>query len=687
MSILGSLDWNDIFIVPFFTDPSLSTGIAAGAGGIVVLGALAVMVLLTVKGWWKPLWSNWITTLDHKKIGVIYIVLALIMLIRGVLEAVVMRAQQVSPAPGFLSVEHHAELFSTHGTIMIFFVAMPFLTGVINVVMPLQIGARDMEFPFMNAVSLWLSIGGAALVMASLVVGHFETGGWTAYPPYTGIKLSPNEGVDYWIWSLGLTSVGSTLSGINFLVTIYKQRAPGMKLFDMSIFAWTTLCTAILMIFAMMPLTVASLMLALDRQAGFHFFTATQGGNMMNFANMFWLFGHPEVYILILPAFGVFSEVIPTFSGKKIYGYTSLVWATIAIAVLSFTVWVHHFFTMGQTAHLNAIFGIATMTIGVPTGVKVFNWMLTMWRGKLRFSTAMLFSTGFIFTFVIGGITGVMLANPTIDFATHNSLFLVAHFHNMLIPGLLFGMFAAVNYWFPLCFGFRLDEKWGRRSFWLWMIGFYGAFMPLYAIGLMGAPRRMAFFTEPAYFPWLVIAMLGALCVLAGLTAQIIQVWVSVKNRESLMVPAGDPWDGRGIEWSLGCPVPEYDFSTIPAMTSREPWVDAKEAGKRVMDPTEFVDIHLPKPTGMPFLVGLVATLFAFAMIFQMWLIAAVGFVAMWVLVLIRSYDTDWEETVTAEELREGYEAHKRVVESTPQIRLDDEFTTKNRGLIMETQV
>ncbi|TNE85566.1 cbb3-type cytochrome c oxidase subunit I [Thioclava sp. L04-15] len=687
MSILGSLDLNDVFIVPFLKEPTLSTGIAAGAGGIVVLGALAVALLLTVNGWWKPLWSEWLTSLDHKKIGVMYVVLAAIMLIRGVLEAVVMRAQQVSPAPGFLSVEHHAELFSTHGTIMIFFVAMPFLTGVINVVMPLQIGARDMEFPFMNAVSLWLSVGGAALVMASLVVGHFETGGWTAYPPYTGIKLSPNEGVDYWIWSLALTSVGTTLSGINFAVTIYKQRAPGMDLMKMPIFAWTTLCTAILMIFAMMPLTVASFMLALDRHAGFHFFTASNGGNMMNFANMFWLFGHPEVYILILPAFGVFSHVIPTFSGKKLYGYTSLVWATIAIAVLSFTVWVHHFFTMGQTANLNAIFGIATMTIGVPTGVKVFNWLLTMWRGKLRFSTAMLFSAGFMFTFVIGGITGVMLANPTIDFATHNSLFLVAHFHNMLIPGLLFGMFAAVNYWFPLAFGFRLDETWGRRSFWFWMIGFYLAFMPLYAIGLMGAPRRMAFFTDPAYFPWLVVAMIGALCVLAGLTSQVIQIWVSVKNRESLMVPAGDPWDGRGLEWSLGCPVPEYDFTTVPHITSREPWVDAKAAGKRVMDPTEFVDIHLPKPTGMPILVAGVATVGAFALIFEMWLIAAVCFVAMWVLVLIRSYDTDWEETITAEELREGYEAHKRLVETTPKVSLDDEFTSKNRGLILEEAV
>ncbi|KFE34971.1 cbb3-type cytochrome c oxidase subunit I [Thioclava atlantica] len=687
MNILGSLDWNDIFIVPFLKEPTLSTGIAAGAGGIVVLGALALALLLTVKGWWKPLWSEWITSLDHKKIGVMYVVLSGIMLVRGVLEAVVMRAQQVSPAPGFLSVEHHAELFSTHGTIMIFFVAMPFLTGLINVVMPLQIGARDMEFPFMNAVSLWLSVGGAALVMASLVVGHFETGGWTAYPPYTGINLSPNEGVDYWIWSLALTSVGSTLSGINFAVTIYKQRAPGMTLMRMPIFAWTTLCTAILMIFAMMPLTVASLMLALDRQAGFHFFTAAQGGNMMNFANMFWLFGHPEVYILILPAFGVFSHVIPTFSGKKLYGYTSLVWATIAIAVLSFTVWVHHFFTMGQTTNLNAIFGIATMTIGVPTGVKVYNWLLTMYRGKLRFSTAMLFSAGFMFTFVIGGVTGVMLANPTIDFATHNSLFLVAHFHNMIIPGVLFGMFAGVNYWFPLCFGFRLDETWGRRSFWLWMVGFYLAFMPLYAIGLMGAPRRMAFFTDPAYLPWLVIAMFGALMVLGGLAAQVIQIWVSVKNRESLMVPAGDPWDGRGLEWSLGCPVPEYDFTTVPHITSREPWVDAKAQGKRVIDPTEFVDIHLPKSTGLPFVTAMIATIGAFALIFQMWLIAAVFFVAMWVTVLIRSYDTDWEETISAEELRKGYEAHKHLVETTPKATFEDEFTSKNRGLILEEVV
>ncbi|WP_417808030.1 cbb3-type cytochrome c oxidase subunit I [Thioclava sp.] len=686
MSILGSLNWDDIFIVPFFKEPSTSTAIAAAAGGIVVLGALAVLVLLTVKGWWKPLWNNWITTLDHKKIGVIYIVMAMIMLIRGVLEAVVMRAQQVTPAPGFLSVEHHAELFSTHGTIMIFFVAMPLLIGLINMVMPLQIGARDMEFPFMNAVSLWLSVGGAALVMASLVIGRFETGGWTAYPPYTGIKLSPDAGVDYWIWSLMLTGIGTTLSGINFAVTVYKQRAPGMTLMKMPIFAWTTLCTAILMIYAMVPLAVASVMLALDRHAGFHFFTATQGGNMMNFANLFWLFGHPEVYILILPAFGVFSHVIPTFSGKKLYGYTSLVWATVAIAVLSFTVWVHHFFTMGQTSHLNAIFGIATMTIGVPTGVKVYNWMLTMWRGKLRFSTAMLFSAGFMFTFVIGGITGVMLANPTIDFAVHNSLFLVAHFHNMLIPGLLFGMFAGINYWFPLAFGFRLDETWGRRSFWFWFVGFYLTFMPLYAIGLMGAPRRMAFFTDPAYLPWLVVSMIGALSVLAGLTSQVIQVWVSVKNREDLMVPAGDPWDGRGLEWSLGCPVPEYDFTTIPNITSREPWVEAKERGLRVMEPTEFVDIHLPKNTSMGFIVAMVATVGAFGLIFEMWWLGALCWIAMFVLILIRSYDTDWEQVITADELRAEYERHKHLVETTPKVSLDDEFTTKNRGLVFDME-
>ncbi|TAM03350.1 MAG: cytochrome ubiquinol oxidase subunit I, partial [Rhodanobacter sp.] len=442
---LGRLQWSSL---PFWdmlqhpTKGNIINGlIATGAASLVVIGAIALVVLLTKYKLWRPLWSNWLTSPDHKKIGIMYVVIALVMLARALIEAVLMRGQQAfGLGGGFLSPEHFAQLFSTHGTIMIFFMAMPFLTGVINYVMPMQIGARDVSFPVLNSISLGLTAAGAALVMVSLVIGKFSTGGWFGYPPYTEANFSPGVGPDYWIWALSLAGLGSTLTGINFAVTIYKERAPGMQWMRMPLFTWTALCTAIIMIFAMPPLTVATAQLALDRYLGFHYFTNALGGNMMNFANLFWLFGHPEVYILILPAFGVYSETISTFSGKALFGYRSLVMATMAIALLSFTVWLHHFFTMGQNANINAVFGIASMLIGIPTGVKIYDWMWTMFRGRVRFTVPMVYALGFIVLFVLGGMSGILLANPTIDYQVHNTVFLVAHFHNVAVPGVLFGM-------------------------------------------------------------------------------------------------------------------------------------------------------------------------------------------------------------------------------------------------------
>ena len=681
-SVFGRLRWSDIVFVSAWMHPSTNAFIAAGAGAIVVLGAIAALYLITRYRLWGSLWCDWLTSLDHKKIGIMYVVLALVMLARALIEAGLMRLQQATAvdAMGVVSPEHFAQLFTTHGTIMIFFMAMPFLTGVMNYVMPLQIGARDVSFPLLNAISLALTAAGAGLVMVALVVGKFSTGGWSGYPPFTEAAFSPGVGVDYWIWSLSLASIGSTLTGLNFAVTIYKKRAPGLHLFRMPLFIWTVLCTSILMIFAMAPLTVATLMLALDRYFGFHFFTNDAGGNMMNYANMFWLFGHPEVYILILPAFGVYSEVFSTFSGKALYGYTSLVLATMAIAVLSFTVWLHHFFTMGQSADVNAAFGIATMVIGIPTGVKVYDWLLTMVRGRIRLTTPMLYANMFIITFVIGGLTGILLANPSVDFAVHNSLFLVAHFHNMLIPGLLFGMFAAVNLWFPKAFGFRLDERWGRIGFWLWSIGFYLAFMPLYVLGLMGGMRRTHHWLQPEFLPWLLIALVGAALILAGFASQIVQVVVSVRHRDRYVVPVGDPWDGRSLEWATPSPPPEWNFSVIPEIGDRDAFAAMKASGVAYVEPKDFAPVEMPKNSATAPLVGLAAGLFGFAMVWQIWWLVVLAFAGGWAAIVAHSFIRSTTREVPAEEMRAAHRRWLADSAAAQPVAREAESTSQNRG-------
>jgi cytochrome o ubiquinol oxidase subunit 1 len=516
--------------------------------------------------------------------------------------------------------------------------------------------------------------------MVSLVVGEFSTGGWTAYPPYTGIRFSPGVGVDYWIWAVTLSSIGSTLTGINFAVTIYKERAPGMDLYRMPLFCWTSLCTSILMIFAMAPLTVATIMLALDRYAGFHFFTAGHGGDMMNYANLFWLFGHPEVYILILPAFGVYSEVFSTYSGKTLYGYGSLVLATMAIAVLSFTVWLHHFFTMGQSANLNGAFGAATMLIGVPTGVKVYDWLFTMVRGRIRFSTPLLFALAFLVTFVIGGLSGVLLANPPVDFVVHNSLFLVAHFHNMLIPGLLFGMIAAYQMWFPKAFGFRLSEKWGQASFWCWTIGFYLAFMPLYALGLMGAMRRTSEWFEPAFRPWLIVALAGAALLVLGLLLLFVQLYVSIRQRDQRRVPVGDPWDGRSLEWSIAAPPPEYNFATIPRVTARDAFTKMKRDGTAYSEPQSYEDIAMPRNSAIGPVIGFGGAVIGFGLVWQIWWLVAVAFLGVVGAVVARSFVRETEEIIPAAQVAREHRAWLARVAETQPVTRADEFTPRNLG-------
>ncbi|MGH7042665.1 MAG: cbb3-type cytochrome c oxidase subunit I [Acetobacteraceae bacterium] len=665
------------------TESNLINGSIAGlAACIVVFGALIVFLLITKYGKWRVLWFDWVTSTDHKKIGIMYVVLAFVMLARALIEAALMRAQQAfGLGGGFLSSHHFAELFSTHGTIMIFFMAMPFLTGIINYVTPQQIGARDVAFPRLNSISLGLTAAGASLVMVSLVIGKFSTGGWFGYPPYTEAAFNPGVGPDYWIWALSLGGLGSTFTGINFVVTIWKERAPGMKLLRMPLFTWTALCTSILMMFAMPPLTVAMSQLALDRYLGFHYFTNGFGGNPMHFVNLFWMFGHPEVYILILPSFGIFSEVISTFSGKMLYGYRSLVMATMAIAVLSFTVWVHHFFTMGQSANINAVFGIASMLIGIPTGVKVYDWMWTMFRGRIRFTVPMIYSIGFIFLFVLGGMSGILLADPGIDYQVHNSVFLVAHFHNVAVPGTLFGLLAGYHFWFPKAFGFRLSERWGMVSAVCWIFGFMLAFFPLYALGLMGLPRRTVSYTQPAYVPLEMVAFLGAILIVVALGALAVQLWVSIRDRDGNRVLVGDPWDGRSLEWSVSAPPPDYNFPVIPVVTDRDAFTVAKECGNAYQQPDTYVDIELPKNSALGPVLGAIGLVIAFGLVWHIWWMVILSALAAVATMILNGFVRGITRIVPAQQVQQEQQRWIDAATSATAISRTDECKSVNAGL------
>ncbi|RZA25948.1 MAG: cytochrome o ubiquinol oxidase subunit I, partial [Proteobacteria bacterium] len=539
----------------------------AGLLGLLIAGAITKYKL------WGYLWNEWFTSVDHKRIGVMYIIVALVMLLRGFADAAMMRTQQAmvgNGGEGVFPPHHYDQIFTAHGVIMIFFMAMPFMTGLLNLIVPLQIGARDVAFPFLNSLSFWLFVAGAALINISLGVGEFAQTGWLAYPPLSGLEYSPGVGVDYYIWALQVSGLGTLLTGINFFVTIMRMRAPGMTLMRMPIFTWTALITNILIIAAFPVLTVALALLGADRYLGTHFFTNDGGGNAMMYVNLIWIWGHPEVYILILPAFGIFSELIATYSRKRLFGYTSMVYATSCIGVLSFVVWLHHFFTMGSGANVNAFFGITTMIISIPTGVKIFNWLFTMFRGRVHMTAPVLWTIGFIITFTIGGMTGVMLAIPAVDFVLHNSLFLIAHFHNVIIGGVVFGCLAGITFWFPKAFGFTLNERWGKISFWCWLVGFYLAFMPLYVLGFKGMTRRMNHYAVEGWQPWLIVAAIGALVIAAGIAAMFIQFYVSVRDRKANLDLTGDPWNARSLEWATSSPPPFYNFAKVPVITSLE---------------------------------------------------------------------------------------------------------------------
>ncbi|MGN6551786.1 MAG: cytochrome o ubiquinol oxidase subunit I, partial [Pararhizobium sp.] len=600
-----------------------------------------VLGTITVLGKWKYLWTEWLTSVDHKKIGAMYIILALIMLLRGFADALMMRSQQAlasNGGAGYLPPDHFDQIFSAHGVIMIFFMAMPFVIGLMNVIMPLQIGARDVAFPFLNNFSFWMTAAGAVLIMASLFIGEFAKTGWLAYPPLSELAYSPGVGVDYYIWALQISGLGTLLSGVNLVATIVKMRAPGMTMMKMPIFTWTALCTNILIVAAFPVLTAVLALLSLDRYAGTHFFTNAFGGNMMMYVNLIWIWGHPEVYILVLPAFGIYSEVVATFCGKRLFGYASMVYATVVITILSYLVWLHHFFTMGSGASVNSFFGITTMIISIPTGAKIFNWLFTMYRGRIRFEVPMMWTVGFMLTFVIGGMTGVMLAVPPADFVLHNSLFLIAHFHNVIIGGVLFGLFAGINFWFPKAFGFRLDPFWGKCSFWFWLVGFWVAFAPLYVLGLMGITRRLNHFDDPSLQIWFVIAAFGAVLIACGIGCFFIQLFVSVMNREKLRDVTGDPWDARTLEWSTSSPPPEYNYAFTPVVYDHDAWWDMKQRGyKRPL--SGFKDIHMPKNTGTGAILAALSIVFAWGMIWYMWWMAILGFVGMIVVAIAHTFN------------------------------------------------
>ncbi|WP_158924283.1 cytochrome o ubiquinol oxidase subunit I [Acidisphaera sp. S103] len=637
--MLGKLTWAAI---PFDQPIPL---FAAALVGVVIAG---VLILVVLKGWFPYLWREWITSVDHKRIGVMYTFLAMVMLLRGFTDAIMMRSQQALAfqAPGYLPPEHYDQIFSAHGTLMIFFVAMPFVIGLMNFAVPLQLGVRDVAFPTLNSVGFWLTATGALLVNLSLVVGEFARTGWLPYPPLSELAYSPGVGVDYYLWSLEISGVGTLLSGVNLVTTVLKMHAPGMRYLRMPMFCWTTLAANLLIVAAFPILTATLAMLLLDRYLGFHFFTNTAGGNVMMFMNLIWAWGHPEVYILILPAFGVFSEVISTFSRKPLFGYRSMVAATMAICILAFMVWLHHFFTMGAGADVNAMFGIATMIIAVPTGVKVFNWIFTMFGGRIVYSTPILWSIGFMVTFVIGGMTGVLLAVPPADFVLHNSLFLVAHFHNVIIGGVLFGGFAGYSYWFPKAFGFRLHEGLGKAAFWCWFVGFYVAFMPLYVLGLMGMTRRMQHYDVPAWHPWLLIAAGGAAIILAGIILQIAQLVVSIRHREALRDETGDPWNGRSLEWSTPSPPPAFNFAVLPHVEGIDAYWSMKQAPPNAEPDYEAIEMPRNSPTG--FICAFFASIMGFALIWHIWWMVAVALVGAYATFVVFAWRDRDEYTIPA---------------------------------------
>ncbi len=618
------------------------------------LGLIAVLIMVTYFKKWRFLWE-FVTSLDAKKIGIMYIAVAIIMMVRGLSDAIMLRAHtavSVGDQSGLFSSDTFQQVFTAHGTIMIFFVAMGLMFGLINVALPLMLGARDVAFPWLNSVSFWLFAAGMILCNFALVFGGFSNGGWLGYPPLTGLEYNPGPGVDYWIWSLQIAGVGSLLSGVNFFVTIIKCRAPGMSLMKMPVFAWSVLVTSTLIMMAFPILTATLAMLTLDRTMGMHFFTSDLGGNPMMYINLIWAWGHPEVYILVMPAFGIYSEIVATYSRKRLFGYPTMVAALLAIMFFSFIVWQHHFFTMGAGADVNAFFGIMTAIIAIPTGVKIFNWLFTMYRGQIHFSAAMWWFMCFVFTFTIGGVTGVLMSIPALDFQVHNTMFLVAHFHNVIIGGVVFGFFAGLTYWWPKIFGFKLHETLGKLAAVLWQLGFLLAFMPLYALGLMGAVRRIDHYTDPTWVPFFIVSAVGVGLICLGVATMVLMLFVSIKQRNKLRDTTGDPWDGRTLEWMTASPAPEYNFAVLPKVHALDELWYRKQNRLKDVDGEITEDVAVPKNSALGIYVAVAAGLFGFGVIWHIWWLVVVAGIGLIALIIIRTMDDDTERIITVAELK-----------------------------------
>ncbi|WP_409304296.1 cytochrome aa3 quinol oxidase subunit I [Peribacillus sp. SCS-155] len=615
------------------------------------LTVIAILAGLTYFKKWGYLWREWLTTVDHKRIGIMYLISALLMLFRGGVDAIMLRAQLATPEAKLLDAQHYNEIFSTHGVVMILFMAMPFIMALMNVVVPLQIGARDVAFPRLNALSFWLFFMGAMLFNISFVIGGSPDAGWTSYFPLAGNDFSETVGTNYYMIAIQIAGIGTLMTGINFMTTILKMRAPGMTLMKMPMFTWSSLVANVIIVFAFPVLTVALAMGTMDRLFGTHFFATDNGGMDMLWANLFWVWGHPEVYILILPAFGIYSEIISTFAKRNLYGYKSMVFSMVVIAAYSFLVWAHHFFTMGQGALTNSIFSITTMAIAVPTGVKIFNWLFTLYKGKIEITTPMLYSLLFIPLFTLGGVTGVMLAMSAADYQYHNTMFLVAHFHNVIIPGVVFAMLAGLTYYWPKMFGFMLNEKLGKWAAWLLSIGFILAFMPMYITGLDGQARRMYTYSESTGFgPLNMVSFIGALIMAVGFAVIVYNIYYSIRYASRDI--SSDPWDARTLEWATHTPIPEYNFAHVPHVESIEAFWDAKKKGHALFK-GKYEKIHMPNNSGMPFIMGCIFFVWGFSFVFSLWIPLILTTIGLFICMALRSFEKDHGHYISVEEIEE----------------------------------
>ncbi|AOH53172.1 cytochrome aa3 quinol oxidase subunit I [Peribacillus muralis] len=639
------MDYFDRFAVPH------SSPMIVGSQIAIAVTVLAILVGVTYFKKWGYLWREWFTTVDHKRIGIMYILAALLMLFRGGADAILMRAQTAIPDNGLLDGQHYNEIFTTHGVVMILFMAMPFIIGLMNIVTPLQIGARDVAFPRLNAVSFWLFFWGAMLFNISFVVGGSPDAGWTAYFPLASVEFSESVGMNYYAIAIQIAGIGTLMTGINFIVTILKMRAPGMTLMKMPMFTWSILITNLIIVFAFPVLTVALALMTMDRLFGTNFFTMANGGSDMLWANLFWIWGHPEVYIVILPAFGIYSEIISTFARRNLYGYKSMVVSMVAISVLSFVVWAHHFFTMGHGAMVNGIFSITTMAIAVPTGIKIFNWLFTLWRGKIEFTVPMLYSLAFIPIFTIGGVTGVMLAMASADYQYHNTMFLVAHFHYVLIPGTVFAVLAGFTYWWPKIFNFQLSERIGKWAFWFIVVGFNVTFFPMFITGLDGQARRMYTYSEATgYGPLNLLSFVGALGLLIGFAFLVYNIYWSTRYAPRNIT--SDPWNARSLEWATHSPVPEYNFAIVPEVDSSQAFWDSKNNGPALFK-GKYKEIHMPNNSGVPFVLGIIFFVWGFAMVFSMWIFAIISTLGIFACMAHRSFEKDHGHHISVEEIEE----------------------------------